>query len=353
MTKSRDHLRSMALTSSMFAADGIAEGFERAGFVQADPIRSPARAQDLILRHRVAGYCAGDLEEHYEGLSLEEGMLFAYGFMRRDVWHDLHAGSGRALTTEEKRVLDMVIERGVVCSSDLDTEIGGGRMRNAWGGISRESKLLLESLHRAGRLRVVRREKGLRFYEVAPAFGTPSPEEALRRLVLLVVGIMAPISRRVVCATMAGRARQLVGRGAARRVVSDLLDEGALRSGDIDGIEYVWIDGTVLAEVNPACVRFLAPFDPVVRDRERFEHLFGWAYRFEAYVPKAKRVRGYYAMPMQFGRRMVGWVNISAGADGRLEVSPGFVDGRPRGAPFDLGFDAEVARFEEFMGCAP
>ena len=56
-----------------------------------------------------------------------------------------------------------------------------------------------------------------------------------------------------------------------------------------------------LNDEAPRQVRFLAPFDPVVWDRARFEHLWGWAYRFEAYTPVKKRVRGYYAMPMLWG----------------------------------------------------
>jgi uncharacterized protein YcaQ len=45
-------------------------------------------------------------------------------------------------------------------------------------------------------------------------------------------------------------------------------------------------------------VRLLAPFDPVVHDRARFEILWGWSYRFEAYTPVAKRKLGYYALPL-------------------------------------------------------
>ena len=48
-------------------------------------------------------------------------------------------------------------------------------------------------------------------------------------------------------------------------------------------------------------VRLLAPFDPVVWDRRRFEVFWGWAYRFEAYTPAPKRVRGYYALPLMWG----------------------------------------------------
>ena len=57
--------------------------------------------------------------------------------------------------------------------------------------------------------------------------------------------------------------------------------------------------------------RLLAPFDPIVWDRRRFEHLWGWAYRFEAYTPVRKRQLGYYALPLLWDDRMVGWGNLS------------------------------------------
>ena len=55
------------------------------GFVQADPIRSPARAQDLILRHRVKNYHAGDLDRRYTSLDIEEDFFINYGYVTRSV----------------------------------------------------------------------------------------------------------------------------------------------------------------------------------------------------------------------------------------------------------------------------
>ena len=54
----------------------------RLKFVQADPIRAPARAQDLTLRHRVKGYRVGDLERRYATLDVEEEFFVNYGFRR-------------------------------------------------------------------------------------------------------------------------------------------------------------------------------------------------------------------------------------------------------------------------------
>jgi uncharacterized protein len=54
---------------------------KRLGFAQADPIRAPARAQDLILRHRVKDYRAGDLERRYAALDIEEDFFVNYAFL--------------------------------------------------------------------------------------------------------------------------------------------------------------------------------------------------------------------------------------------------------------------------------
>ena len=87
----------------------------------------------------------------------------------------------------------------------------------------------------------------------------------------------------------------------------------------------------------------------MVWDRRRFEHLWGWPYRLEAYTPPPKRRFGYYAMPLLWGDRVIGWVNAGT-PNGRLAVEAGFVAGRPAGRDFRRAFDAEVARLEVFLG---
>ena len=72
-------LRRYAVARSLFPPTSLKAAVERLGFVQADPIRAPARAQDLTLRHRVAGYRAGDLERRYASLGIEEDVFINYG----------------------------------------------------------------------------------------------------------------------------------------------------------------------------------------------------------------------------------------------------------------------------------
>jgi len=93
----------------------------------------------------------------------------------------------------------------------------------------------------------------------------------------------------------------------------------------------------------------LAPFDPVVWDRRRFELLWGWAYRFEAYTPVAKRKLGYYALPLLWREHVVGWANAGM-QDGSLALDVGYVAGRaPKPRVFARELDAEVERLRQFL----
>jgi uncharacterized protein YcaQ len=312
------------------------------GFVQADPIRSPARAQDLILRHRVGGYRAGDLERQYAFLDLEEDYLYAYGFVSRRVWNLLHPRKVTPLGRLERKVLEVVSSIGEAHPASLAAHLGKRRIVNAWGGQSKATTHALEWLHWRGLLRVVRRESGIRVYQLQPESLPPrddvDPSHRLRELTRVLVHIFAPAPEKTLN-TLLVRFRHL---GKPRQTLSELVDSGEFRRETVAGMSYVWPDSQPSRIEVPSRVRFLAPFDPVVWDRRRFEHLWGWSYRFEAYTPPAKRVRGYYAMPLLWRDAIPGWANAKL-VDGRLDVEVGFVARRPAGRDFDRALDEEIA----------
>ena len=95
-------------------------------------------------------------------------------------------------------------------------------------------------------------------------------------------------------------------------------------------------------------LRFLAPFDPVVWDRPRFQLFWGWEYKLEAYVPAHKRRMGHYAMPVLWGEQMLGWANLKV-VDGQLQHELGFAGPRPRGSAFRLALDKALERMQEFL----
>ena len=92
----------------------------------------------------------------------------------------------------------------------------------------------------------------------------------------------------------------------------------------------------------------MAPFDPLVRDRDRFEHLWDWSYRFEAYIPAAKRERGYYALPILWRDNVIGWVNSSIIND-RLMLQIGYVHKAPRSKAYREALEEEASRMAKFL----
>jgi uncharacterized protein YcaQ len=118
-------LRRFAVARSLFPPTTLKRALNTMGFVQADPIRSPARAQDLTLRHRVNGYRAGDLERKYASLGIEEDVFVNYGFVPGPVWALMHprASLSHWPPGRRKRVLallDFVRERGTVHPREAD-----------------------------------------------------------------------------------------------------------------------------------------------------------------------------------------------------------------------------------------
>jgi uncharacterized protein len=325
-------------------------------FVQADPIRAPARAQDLILRHRVAGYRAGDLERRYPSLDLDEDYLYAYGFTSRRLRpllfprHNRHSADGRYVPAgQDADVLAFVRERGIVHPRDAQAHFGHVRVENDWGGVSSATTRALERLRHYGLLRVADRVGGIRRYEAAGPPGEPlDPADRLRALVLRVARTLAPasaatlstaVSRQVLWAAVPG------ARPGGRWVIRDLLARGELEALDAGGTRYVWPADLAPVEADASArVRFLAPFDPVVWDRLRFGQLWDWHYRFEAYTPASRRVLGYYAMPLLWRDRVIGWASC---ADGAVQV--GYAGTAPAGRSYAAALDAEIARLNRFL----
>ena len=350
-------LRRYAIARSLSRAATPADAVARLGFVQFDPIRAPERAQDLILRHRVDGYRAGDLDRAYRRDPLDETYLHVYGVMPRDAAHRLHPrGDDVAWRVEREhpgiaqRVLRHVRKHGVVHPRALAQALGAGAATSGWGGAATATTRALDLLQFRGALRVVRRDAGIRVY--APAGERPRAEPAARRadaLLEVLLRLYAPLP----AGTLRQLARMVGGRGlddddARARALARFEQRPSVASALVDRVRYF-----LPADEDPAeasvddRVRALAPFDPIVWDRRRFEHLWGWAYRFEAYTPPGKRVFGYYALPLLWRDRVVGWVNATPGARG-LAFATGYAGGAPRERAFRRALDAELESLAAF-----
>ena len=199
-----------------------------------------------------------------------------------------------------------------------------GRVQS-WGNTNtlNASTALLDGMHYRGLLRVVRRDTGTRVYEAiahAPADDAPAARhERARQLLLRIVDKYAPLP-----SASLGYLAQLLQYGAPHLQGRDAHAAGRTARQPAAGAHrrrHLAVDpGEDPAagkwRVDPERARLLAPFDPVVWDRRRFELLWGWAYKFEAYTPAAKRTMGHYALPLLLRRPGRGLGQRDAGRQG-------------------------------------
>ena len=360
-----EQLRRYAISRSLFKPTTLPGAIKKLGFVQADPMRAPARAQDLILRHRVKDYRAGDLEARYTRLAVEEDCFVNYGFMPRDWLPLLHPRTARRTwdaktQSQAESLLAVVRERGPTHPKTLLEEFAHhGRMPGYWGGELNVSTQLLDGLHYRGHLRVKRRDAGTRVYECidhAPQDDGPAARRArAEALIERVIQLYAPLP-----APSLGYLTSLLRLGvphlqAETRAACKTAQE---RHGHalIDGVRWFWPADEKPASKRHASderLRLLAPFDPIVWDRRRFEMFWGWPYRFEAYTPAEKRTMGHYALPLLWGEDIRGWANLRVDKKGSLHCETGFVDGnknKPKGAAFKLALEEELEGMRAFLG---
>jgi hypothetical protein len=303
----------------------------------------------LILRHRVKDYRVGDLERHYHRLGLEEDRFYAHGFMPQSTWRLLPPRANRRLTALEKRVLEIATAHKRIHPSDLEIYFGRKRAINGWGGLSKATTRALHFLHHYGFLRVAGRQAGIRVYESVPDSREPLESgERFRQLILIVASILGPLPERSLRATLGFLAIRGPALKSLRSAVPTLIESGELAQATVGGVRYLWRADRVVRNGANETVRFLCPFDPLVWDRQRFEHFWGWPYRFEAYVPAPKRKLGYYAMPLLWRDDVIGWVNAST-QGGKLTVEPGFKKAKPSEPAFRREFQAEIHRLRTFL----
>jgi uncharacterized protein YcaQ len=279
--------RRIAVRSQLLdgSATGVLDTVRRLGFLQLDPIATVAPAQHVVLWSRLGAYDVVELDR----LLWDERALFEWdafvwpieelplvrGLMRR--WRtSTHYKSERWVrdflaenAAFRRYVLRELRRRGPLLSRELEDRSLGDKEERRWYG-SRNVGLMLTSLHLRGEIAIAGRDGGQRLWDLA---------------------------ERVLPATEALPLREAERRFAERRFRA--LGVRATPAGWEAHPEAV--DGDV-----PERVTLLSPFDRLIHDRDRAEALFGFHYRLEMFVPKARRVYGYYVLPILRGTEIVG-----------------------------------------------
>ncbi len=363
-----ERLRRYAIGRTLFKPTSLGRAIVRLGFVQADPIRAPARAQDLTLRHRVAGYRAGDLERRYPRLPIEEDFFVNYGFLPCDHHALMHPRKPKKAWSATRArhaqaVLEFIREHGPAHPRVIDAHFDHGKVKNWFGGSTNATTHLLDDMHYRGLLRIARRDNGTRVYalprrdagDAATAHDMADPAARLDALIDIVMHKYAPLP-----APSLGGLLSLLGGGApqwiSHRAAALSRAKQRFAHARVDGIDWYWpaAESPAAARWRPdEAVRLLTPFDPIVWDRRRFTIFWDWRYRFEAYTPAHKRKLGYYALPLLWRERVIGWGNLAV-TGGALRAQFGFVGGSaPTDPEFTRGLEEELARMQAFLGTQP
>ncbi|MDT0309991.1 crosslink repair DNA glycosylase YcaQ family protein [Streptomyces sp. DSM 44917] len=309
-------LRAQGLLGAPDRRAGVPGVLRRLGAVQLDTISVLARSHELLPYARLGAVRRAAVESAYwsEGrsfeywshaacvLPMEEWPLFAFrrrAYRARDGWWR------EVSPTAYEKVLARLRAEGPLTA----TELGGAKNGGPWWDWS-ETKVAVERALALGDVVCTERRGWKRVYDL--------PERAVPQALLGDGTEDAECLRRLV-------ARAGAALGVATR--ADLADYHRLTQAQVDsvvretglvpvkvegwGAAGAWADPGALASPPRGRHRttLLSPFDSLIWDRPRTERIFGFFHRLEAYVPRPKRVYGYFAMPLLAGGRLLGRVD--------------------------------------------
>src|SRR5262245_60645592 len=306
---------------------------DRLGLLQIDSVNVLTRAHYLPLFSRLGNYASGHLDRIAWGRRSQRGLfefwaheasLLPFGAHPLFRWRMQrareNAGDGKGkqhrFHKEKAKYIDAVLreiaDRGPLAASELSN---GGERRGAWWGWN-DGKRAVEWLFFAGLVTTAtRRGTFERVYDlterVLPAavlgLPTPSAEEAQRELLRRSAEALG------VATEFDLRDYFRLGVADTKARLAELVEAGDLLPVEVEG----WDRPAFLhpAARQPRKVEgraLLAPFDPLIWERDRTHRIFDFFYRIEIYTPLAKRTHGYYVLPFLLGDRLVARVDLKA-----------------------------------------
>jgi uncharacterized protein YcaQ len=335
------------------------------GYVQIDTIHVIERCHHHILYTRIPSYRRSHLQQaqsldrtvveywtHALSYIPTESLRFYVRHMRRD-W-ERRVWFGDVTARDIRRVVSLIRKGGPITIRDLDNDALEDR-EHLWAS-RKPAKRALEAAFYKGLVTVSRRTGMVKTYELLTRhFGwdrlprAASERETLDYLLDRALRSQGIVSVDSICYQDAAR------KPAMRRLLERRARRGELLPVQADGAERLphWITPEALETApEPAeePVHILSPFDPLVIQRKRFRLVFGYDYRFEAYVPKDKRVFGYFVCPVLIGDRIVAGLDLKTDREGqRLLVQRwNWVGGRKSRADREQ-VETALHQFESFQ----
>ncbi|CAN5727719.1 winged helix-turn-helix domain-containing protein [soil metagenome] len=310
----------------------VIRGLER---LQLDPTRAVERTHLLVLWSRLGPYDPRDLDR----LRFEDRRLFEYAafLLPAESYPEQSFAMERFASREgawERRVRDWMAENDALRQSILKRLRAEGPLpsrlfvappgttdwkSSGWTG-GRNVPQMFELMSRRGEILVAGREGGQRLWDLAqrvvrqpPARDAITAEEFADRRVRAAVTSLGFADAREIRVRV-----PILPAADVRAAIDRLIADGSLQhvtlQADPDaetlmlGEDLPLIDSLAAAGWRPRTT-LLSPFDPLIRDRERTERLFGFHFRLEMYVPKDLRKFGFFVLPILHGDRLIGRVD--------------------------------------------
>ncbi|WP_137157352.1 crosslink repair DNA glycosylase YcaQ family protein [Rhizobium sp. FKL33] len=342
----------------------VADLVRHLGYVQIDTINVVERCHHHILFTRLPAYSRGDLHKAQSKtksvfeywthalayIASEDYRFFIPAMLARRASPHLHYPSVQEDDT--RRLLERIDREGPISIRDIDDDVLVDK-DHAWAS-RKPSRNVLSKAFFDGSLAVCARSGMLKSYDLsARHFGWRQPPEPasaheinayMLERALRSQGI---ISLDSVCHLEAGR------KPAIRALIEERVSAGLLASVVLKGdrtehwVAPEAIERRVVRRKPEAHI--LSPFDPLVIQRKRLELFFGYAHRFEAYVPAEKRVLGYFALPVLYDGRIVAAIDMKADRKARKLLINKWTTFGDESSEERSAVESALDRFEQFQ----
>lgn len=321
---------------SLHGKGSIENVFHTLRLIQYDPLNPCGRNADLVLQARIKDYHP---DAYYQWLYTEKKGIECYDkelciipiedFPLTNIRRVLAQGredKKTFLQTHERQIevlLKRIAEKGPIASSDVLDET---RVQSGWGTDAKFGRIALETLWKIGRLVIVKRTKGKKYYGLPSVHASLPVEEPSHQLLT-----REHIKRRlqsVGLLPLSGGGGGWQGLGSARVIIRQLIDEGEFLEVSITDGQRPYViakSDEQLMKEDPEIERekklvFIAPLDNLIWDRQMILELFNFHYRWEVYTPVAKRKYGYYVLPILYGDEFIGRIEPVFTKERALEI---------------------------------
>jgi uncharacterized protein YcaQ len=366
-------LRAQRLDTSTPFGEGpqaTAAAVEHLGYVQIDTINVIERCHHHILWNRIPGYRRADLRQAQSAdRSVFEYWTHALSYVpAKDLRFfipamKLHRREGHKWFSEVKpadlrKVMRLLRKDGPLTIRDIDDDVLTEKV-HLWAS-RKPSKRALQLAFYTGAVTISERNGMLKTYDLTarhfnwdeppkPASATEVANYLLERA-LRAQGVVSLDSICHLDAPSKPSIRRLIEARVRRGELMPVAFEGA-------GKQEHWVRPETLqsaGEGGSELAHILSPFDPLIIQRKRTELFFGYGHRFEAYVPKEKRVFGYFALPVLVGDDIVAALDLKTDRKNRkllMQKWNWIGKAAPRSARKDLKrrIEEELHRFERFQ----